>query len=321
MAFRPVVKPPERKPERVMLLDGDIIAYDCAYGVTDDQVENMKIRIDLKINACMDIAGCKDIEVFITGGTNFRDAVAKVQQYKGNRYNPDGSRKIPQPEHLYTARAYLVSKWDANMSTCDEADDQISIRNWQILTGCDLKYDECVIATTDKDIGINPGYYMNLMNDTIERHVGYGHIELTKRRDKIKGWGLKFFLAQLLMGDSTDNIPGLPKLPEWGAVRYGLRRGGMGPVATLGVLDETTEYHEGLIRVAQLYLEYAKQYHPDEKRISWDGQECSARWKDLLIEQGRLLWMRRTPGEMWTPDLRYDHMEKILWKNHDLPIL
>ena len=320
MAFKPNVRAPKIHPERVFLLDGDILTYDCAYGVEDDQVENMRLVMDMKIKGLLEMTGCKDTECFLTGGTNFRDAVAVTKQYKGNRYHPDGSRKAPQPAHLVTARAHLISKWGATVSTVDEADDQISIRNWEIITGCDPKYDLAIIGTTDKDIGINPGYYMRISDDDIQQHCGFGELYLNKS-GKCKGWGLKFFLAQLLMGDSTDYIPGLPKVPMEGKLKYGLRRGGFGDKGAYTVLNDVADYPTGLAMVFQLYQWYCDEFHPMRYAKSWRGEKIRTEAHTLITEQGRLLWMRRKQGEMWNVGLDYSRLEDELWVSYELPMI
>jgi len=309
--FIPKVCIPKIHHGRVLLLDADILGYDCAYGVAADQLDNMKARIDLKIKTCMELTGCAAVELHLSGTDNFRKYIAVTKSYKGNRYNPDGSRKIPQPEFLSHARAYMLAKPEGRLSVREEADDTISKRNWEILTGCCIMYDECVIATTDKDLGINPGTFLNLMNDTISYHSGFGEIHLTKT-GILKGYGLKFFLAQMLMGDSTDNIPGLPKVPTWAKEAYGINLGGFGPKKAYAVLWDSETYIEGLAIVSLCYKEYLYEFS-DLHKESWDGYEVTTSWKSLLLEQGRLLWMRRSNGELWAPALDYDRQEELLW--------
>lgn len=311
MAFKPVVKKTERNPNRLLILDGDIIAYDCAYGVVAEQVENMYIRLDLKIKSCMDIAECGGLEVHLTGKENFRNDVAMLQQYKGNRYHPDGSRKIPRPEFLPDARKYLVRKYAAIISNNEEADDTMSYRAWHINAGRDEIYTEAVLGTSDKDIGINPGLFMNIMYDTIQLQCGFGEIELAK--NKIKGWGLKFFCAQLLMGDPTDNIKGLPKVPMLAKETWGTRRGGFGPVATFNIINKAKSYKGALALVMLMYKEYVDEFIPDGKIKTWRGDTIDYTWKDLLTEQGRLLWMRRIDGEMWDYTVDYSNEEQLMW--------
>ena len=68
----------------------------------------------------------------------------------------------------------------------EEADDQLSIR-------CALKGD--TIATIDKDLNNTAGWHYNWQKDDL---YCVGKIEADRN-----------FYRQLLVGDSTDNIPGL----------------------------------------------------------------------------------------------------------------
>lgn len=308
MAFVPVVRKIVRDPDKVLLLDGDIITYDASYGVEDDMVPAMKIKIDLKISAAMDDAGCGAVESYLTGSMNFRDGVAKVKQYKGNRYHEDGSRKKPQPKHLFTARAYMQEKHKAIMCQYEEADDAISKRNWQIVTGADPKYDKCVIGSTDKDLRINPGAYLTLSDGCVKERYDFGLIYVGPNGE-LKGHGLKFFLGQLLAGDGVDNIPGLPKVPMLGKDIYGIYRGFIGPTKAVTILSGVTTYTEGLRRVSELYDAYVDEFYPEGKMMTWDAHVSPITGRSLLCEQGRLLWMRRAAGEMWTPELDYSAYE------------
>ena len=74
---------------------------------------------------------------------------------------------------------------------------------------------------------------------------------------------IKFFYTQLLTGDATDNIQGVE---------------GIGPKKAEKAL-QGAETEEDMYKVAQSL------YNDDA----------------LLLENARLLWIRREPGQMWTP--------------------
>ena len=74
---------------------------------------------------------------------------------------------------------------------------------------------------------------------------------------------MKFFYTQLLTGDATDNIQGVE---------------GIGPKKAEKAL-QGAETEEDMYKVAQ----------------SLYGDDA------LLLENARLLWIRREPGQMWTP--------------------
>jgi len=73
---------------------------------------------------------------------------------------------------------------------------------------------------------------------------------------------VRFFYTQLLTGDRVDNIIGLK---------------GIGPVkAAKALADLTTDI--------EMYNKVVEMYDGDKVRV---------------LENARLLWLRRTPGEMW----------------------
>lgn len=76
--------------------------------------------------------------------------------------------------------------------------------------------------------------------------------------------GLRFFYSQILTGDRADNIVGL----------YGI-----GPAKANTLLGQYTEE-------ADLYEACLRAYGGDEERV---------------IENARLLWLRRYEGQMWEP--------------------
>ena len=86
--------------------------------------------------------------------------------------------------------------------------------------------------------------------------------------------GYKNFCTQLLTGDRVDNIPGLE---------------GIGPKKAANALSEAKSKEELLKKASEKYRELGYSF-------------------DYFKEQGQLLWLRRTPGELWEPTggLKYE---------------
>lgn len=198
---------------------------------------------------------------FLTGKGNFRYELAKRTPYK--------ARPSHKPFHYKNIKAYIKGCFDYRETDGLEADDLMSIE--QTVRG-----DETIICTRDKDLrsvdGWHYGWELGKQPAFGPLRVSdYGAILLNSKRSEVKGYGLKFFLAQCITGDSTDSIPGLP---------------GSGAVAAYDALVDTKTYEEGLLTVYDLYQAV---YH--------DMAE------DELTEQGRLLWMTRKLNEDGTPVL------------------
>ena len=85
--------------------------------------------------------------------------------------------------------------------------------------------------------------------------------------------GLRNFYKQMLTGDRTDNIEGIH---------------GIGPVKASKILSECKTEQE-------LYEAVWKTYQKNELT------------HERLLENGQLLWLRRTPGQMWSaPSISQD---------------
>ena len=86
---------------------------------------------------------------------------------------------------------------------------------------------------------------------------------------KVRGNGLAFFCAQMLMGDGVDNIPGIPRV---------------GPTKTWELLGELDTYEDMLKAVRDAYR--------DKYGDEWDVH---------FLEQAQLLWMVRELHEDGSP--------------------
>lgn len=146
---------------------------------------------------------------------NFRYEVAKTKPYKGTRKNP-------KPFHFYNILFYALSKYNCVISEGGlEADDMMCIDQTSSPEG------STIICSRDKDLRICPGLHFSwecgnqkAKGPVYTDRLGWLELEVSEKRlpsgkvakeNKVTGYGLFFFYAQMLMGDSADNIPGLPK--------------------------------------------------------------------------------------------------------------
>lgn len=134
-------------------------------------VKNLLERVE-------DVTQADDMRIFLSGGSNFRDSVATILPYKGNR--PD--RK---PVHYDNIRKYMISQWGAEIIEGMEADDALAINQTS----------ESVICTIDKDLDMVEGWHYNYSTEKLYEVSPFG--------------ACYSFYRQLLTGDSTDNIQGL----------------------------------------------------------------------------------------------------------------
>lgn len=123
--------------------------------------------------------GC-GLTLFISGRNNFRDEVATIKPYKGNR--PD------RKPAAYDDITDWLREQGAIVSDGVEADDLLSINQTE----------DTVICSVDKDLLQVPGHHYDFVKDEF--------CEI----DEIQGW--YNLCVQILAGDPTDNIQGIPKI-------------------------------------------------------------------------------------------------------------
>jgi hypothetical protein len=167
-----------------------------AYLLTQDykHIALYNVKQQMKV-----IAGMFDenrLRTLLTGKGNYRENVASIQQYKGNR---DSTHK---PRYYQEIRDYLCEVWDAEIVEGMEADDKAGIIQWS------HKDKSTIICSIDKDLFCIPGWHYNPNKGT----VSY----VTKTEADLHFW------KQVGTGDATDHIPGLkgvgPKTVEkWAA--------------------------------------------------------------------------------------------------------
>ena len=160
------------------LIDADIVAYRCAASAEEEPYEIALLRVD---KLMMDILE-KEINhiSFLSGENNFRYNINP--QYKANR------KDKPKPRWLDTCRGYLVDEYKAIVVDGYEADDALGIHQTE----------ETVIYTIDKDLLMIPGHHFNFVK---KEYKEVSELD-----------GFKAFYRQMLIGDSSDNIFGVPKI-------------------------------------------------------------------------------------------------------------
>jgi 5'-3' exonuclease len=168
-----------------------------------DRLENMLNDILLDISNDENNIEITAVEIYVTHCKNsIRKEISK--EYKSNR----------QPNEIVNClRRMYIAKNNAIYSDTLEADDLIAIR------ARELGEFNCVIATMDKDLTQIGGFIYNFYRKPSLKDEEGNEIEVYKRKGLSyvsKFDGQKFLAKQLLQGDISDKIGGLPK---YGAVK------------------------------------------------------------------------------------------------------
>lgn len=201
---------------KVLLLDGDGYCYEAAANAAK-QTTAMS-RFEREILGVMLMAGCETARVHLTPSgclKNGRGLLLGAKPYQANRSNKK------KPAHLEYLRSPASTAYFENhphiqiiLNYKIEADDALMIDHYHYHNG--------ILVSPDKDLNITPfqSYIVEeAKHVTLPQGDRYGWIDrkhwLTtggKPASKMVGKGTKFFLAQLLMGDTADNVKGILKL-------------------------------------------------------------------------------------------------------------
>lgn len=260
------------------LVDADILRYEIGFGAATgwqsdgepswDYVEELlTLRLD---SICNTVIATQKPLLFLTEGPTFRYDIAKRKPYKG-------TRKENKPWHFDNLTVYMRDVLGAEVVRDIEADDAMTI--------CHLGSDDTVLCSRDKDLRQVPGWFYSW---ELGRQPSFGPVlikqegslELSEDNKKLKGTGLPFFYAQVLMGDASDNIPGLP---------------GCGPKRTYDILQDAIDYNDPFDMLDTVKDAYQEYYRTD--------------WEEELTEQGQLTWMTRRLNPDGTPLLWQIGME------------
>lgn len=240
------------------LLDADVLRYEIAYAAetgwqTEGEIPPFEYVEKLLLSRIAQIKhACntdKDPILFLSEGRCFRDKIAHTKPYKG-------TRKSDKPWHYNNLTVYFKDVMGAVMCKGIEADDELAIQH--------VSKADTILISRDKDLRQVPGWQYGW---ELGSQPSFGPELITKNGNiyldemgNLRGTGLAFFYAQVLMGDRVDNVPGCKGVGPEKAYRA---------LASMG----TRSMLEAVIGL------YRKVY--------------GNKWKQHLTEQGRLLWMSR----------------------------
>lgn len=246
------------------LIDCDILVYRCGFaadaqvkrdlksqnpGIGDDDLAAKMQELDYVHYALGNTKEVMDdvirqfhpeYRAFLSGSGNFREQMATILPYKGNR---DPTHK---PKYYREIKDYLRDVWGAEVVNGREADDAIGCAQWA------AKDRDTIIVSIDKDLDMIPGPHYNWVKN-FAYDVSLNNANL-------------MLFYQMLTGDRTDNIPGIP---------------GIGP-KTADRMIENLKSELPLVRAA-VQQAYKKYYGAD--------------WETFYDEVAALLWIQRVPDK------------------------
>lgn len=146
--------------------------------VAAEIVQAVYHTVDKFIEGILKGAEADSCQIFLTGTGNYREKIATIQPYKGQRVSE-------KPVHFEAISKYLQYRYKAEVIDRAEADDAMGYNQ----SGLDT-----IICTIDKDLDMIPGLHFNWNKQK----------KYTVTLDEAN----YFFYKQLLTGDRIDNIQG-----------------------------------------------------------------------------------------------------------------
>jgi len=250
-----------------ILLDADSLLYRCGFAAEGEEVSHALHNLKSQIEKIKDYLHCDNMDIYIKGKGNFRNELAQTTVYKGTRASAI-------PTHYRALKDYIIGVHGAKEVDGMEADDAVSVELWKNRDPAS----GVVLAAMDKDLWNTPGWHFNY--DPRKWKLEYITIQEANRN----------FLHQLLSGDRTDNVPGLPYFGTMVETVYGIR-GRVGEKKAQYFIEGCNN-KQAITRIWEAYKWYGEE----------QGWEESVS-REYFLEQGRLLWMTRELNEDGTPVL------------------
>lgn len=318
--------PPEVKG-RTVHIDADFLAYmvtaEKTDGTDDKTYEDMQHNAEVAVRTLQLLAAAEKVHLHLTPSTSNkgdRFNIAMLKEYQGNRADKE------KPRYLNIMREWLAKRFPGTLHQFCEADDGMASAQYAAIASGDRHLS--IIASKDKDLSMVPGLHVDWdtgeITDTVD---DFGYVELYERKTasgtvkKLKGFGQKFFWAQMLTGDPADNISGLPKVS--GAVLNKIKptaavkkaqatlessrsseeakalaqvtlaareAGPCGPATAILMLDLMSTPKIAFETIKNLYRAHGETHG----FTHWKTGEPVA-WGQAFASEARLLWMRKNP--------------------------
>jgi hypothetical protein len=221
---------------------------------------------------------------------------------------------------LHTLRELMHRELGAVLHFDQEADDGVAQAQYAAIKAGNT--DLSCIVSKDKDLRMVPGLHLCTKTNSIINVSAFGSIQIDSK-GKLTGYGTKFFWAQMLMGDTADNIRGLPAIhadimkalfptqavinakaklldlpqdhPKRGKyieILNSVKHSPCGAAKAYALLQDARDDTEAFVIVRDLY-----------KRLSDIGElrhwrTCTpVKWSDVFLSEAKMLWLRRTKAE------------------------
>lgn len=251
--------------------------------VTVRDIDYCKDTFKASLRAIQKACDAESYQLYLGGDSsqNFRHNIASVKRYKS-------SRQQEKPTHFADLKEWIIKEYKPIIVDKIEADDRLRIDSHKDFERSKKKRDnslcQIVVCSSDKDDLTYPSWKYNP-----EKNLEPIWISTPEAR--------KWFYTMLLVGDSVDSIQGCPKIGAKTAPEI--------------LQDCKTEWDYWKV-CKQCYQDaYEKMTDKDKPfyfedghvhyKHAYTGKKVKKTPEEIAIEMARLLWMLRTPDDMWYP--------------------
>ena len=307
---------PEQVKGRTVHIDADFLAYQVTFEKEGEEktYEDMQHNAEVAVDTLRSLAAAEYVHLHLTPSTSnkggrYLHAIQKP--YQGNRLDK------PKPRYLGIMREWLAKRYPGTLHQFCEADDGMSSCQYAAIREGNRNLS--IIASKDKDLNMVPGLHLNWETGEIVDADDFGYVEHDKDKNKLVGFGQKFFWAQMLVGDTADNIQGLPVVPgrimniikptaeidkamlvmanpnatpaqkAKAKEKYdGRKPGQCGPATAINLLKQLTSHKQAFTYIRDLYREVG-----DTIGFKHHGTGETTKWGNVFLSEAKLLWMRR----------------------------
>lgn len=249
----------EHLQELTEFLDVDISDYKRVPRLVVGEFEDAVEALDGMIKHFLKISNAKQGWFSIGGKGNFRDDLARLKKYKGQRSSE-------KPYYFKALREYAIKKYQPIVSEGMESDDLISMRLYEDyllgLKSKDPNKCKAVMIDLEKDCRTTPSWHLDPKID--KEPVWVSTLEANR-----------WCLTQAICGDSADNYSSVEGYGEKKAKKY---------------LEDCKTTKEMWDKTLALYEEV----YSDKNIVkSWTGEEIEMTPEERMIEHVRLAFMLR----------------------------
>jgi len=265
------------------------------FDIEEFDIEDVRTAEDLKyaihavnttIESLKKSCNADEVEVHLSGDSNFRDRLHLPSKYKGLRQNLDKPVQLPE------CRKHLLDKYEAIRAVDEEADDTLIKRAFELRKQGDIG----IVCSIDKDAYGSDIWLYNWTKMTEPLRIkGLGFLELDEKR-VIRGQGRKWFYAQWCKGDSVDCF----KPSEISGKKFG-------DVSCYNLLKDCTTDKEC---VEAVYNQY-KVWYPVEKieYTDWGGNKQSKTLFELMDMYAACAHMKRFEDDVFNTKALLDKLK------------